>query len=627
MMAGLSCQKSWGGTDAFVVSYESLYVPQEISVYYSHYYISGMDGVHTDMEPQSPLQPNKNENENDDGSMRIPVTSSSSLNFKASSVGGGSIDGMKSESSEMSGADSSISPSADFMSDNEATSTTKVDDASKAEENAANTDATNLDVNETIAAETSTSEAVAAPDPFVASPVGSDVPEVNEQQTPAAVVAPVPDTTGVVVPPVTVGGKGKKKWLIPVVVGGLIALLAGGYVLGVYLPNRPENAYKLGLKLTGIATDRVIDYQKTRKAYPSGTLDATATVKQAGGSFDMTLKGESSETQATMTADANIAGQKINVDLRAVDVEKSENPDIYFKATGVAPFLQQISTDPKLAQLDGKWIAVDHTLFDTYQKQLESQSGAQLQKMPTKEQITDALTKAQAVNKEYIYTTNKDKAVLIYKEYVGKATRNSRQAFHYKTSYDKAHLKAYVKALGAALDSSKLNDWSKDQADGKKLSALLRVSDIQSSIDKLKDGETFDLFIDQGTKLVQSVVFKSTGSEAGTFTIAQNYTGGDKYPFELSAEQTSGGSTKAVIGMTLDTKTDKTLFNVKFDMGSGGTTLDMNGTFVPSNKKVTVEVPTGAIPFMQVMQQFGVDPNALTQETTPPSTTLTPSRT
>lgn len=457
-----------------------------------------------------------------------------------------------------------------------------------------------------------------------ASPVASPV---TPSETMGNSVAPVVTSDA--------GKKSKKKWLIPVVGGSLIALLAGGYVLGFYLPNRPENAYKIGLKLTGIATDKVIDYAKDRKAYPSSTFEGTAAFKRAGGSFDLSMKGQSSETAADLTFDANIAGQKVDVELKAADAPQSEYPDLYVKATGIAPFLQQASADPKLTQLDGKWIAVDHTLFDTYEKQLSAQSGADIKELPTEEQLLDATTKVQEVNKDYLFTTSSDKAVLVYKEYVGKATRNSRDAFHYKTGYNKEHLKAYVKALGDALDSSKLNDWSKKQADGKKMSALLQISSLEEQVAKSKGTETFDLYVDSGTKLVQSIVFTDGSDNGGTFTVAQNYTGGDKYPFELSMKGTGSSKVAATFGVTLDTKTDVTLFNAKLDSGTvGDTSLTMEGTMTPSNKKLSVTAPAGAVPLTQVLQQFGIDPSMLSggdmdEPSSIPSSTqsLTPSRT
>jgi hypothetical protein len=486
------------------------------------------------------------------------------------------------------------------------------------------------EVGESATASTATTQPT-EPAPFAsAAPTNSVQPnEPVTENTPSAPVADAaPVASGSVEPAPVVGTKPKKKWLIPVAAGTLIALLAGGYVFGIYLPNRPENAYKIGMKLTGIATDRVINYTKERKKYASSSIDATASVKQAGGSFDMAIKGESSETAGIATVDANITGQKINAELRVADAAQSENPDVYLKLTGVTPFLQQMSADPKLAQLDGKWIAIDHTIIDTYQKQIEAQSGASIKEMPTADQVNDAVAKVQQVNKDYLFTTNKDKAVLQYKEYVGKDTRNNRAAFHYKTGYDKAHLKEYVKAVGKALDSSKLNDWSKKQADGKNLSALFQLSSLEDTVEKTKGDETFDLYVDQGTKLIQSVVFTDKKSDGGTFTIAQNYTGGDKYPFEISAKGSGSNKIAMVLGATVDTKTDKVNFSAKLD-SDASMSFSMSGTMTPSNKKLSVEAPTGAVPLAQVLQQFGVDPSVLMGSgvTTPATTQPTASTT
>lgn len=443
-------------------------------------------------------------------------------------------------------------------------------------------------------------------------------PQANAPATPQPattaeavdVVTPAVSAT----PPVVPAGpkKSKKKWLIPVVGGALIALLAGGYVLGYYLPNRPENAYKIGLRLTGVALDRVIDYAEDRKEYPSYSIDGTATVKQASGSYDIALKGAASETAGNLTIDANISGQKIKAEMVAADAAQSDNPDVYLKVTGVASFLQQMTGDTSLSRLDGQWIAVDHTLLDTYQKQLEAQAGADVKEMPTQEQIADAVAKVQQVNKDYLFTTNDDRAVLVYKSYVGKETRNGRSAFHYKTGYNKDHLKAYVKALGEALNSSKLNDWSKKQADGKNLSALIQLSELEESINKADASKEFDLYVDAGTKIVQSLVYTEAGK--GTLTIAQNYTGGDAYPFEVSMKGLGSNKSEGTLGLKLDTKTDKTSFTMKVDSsGSSATSVAMEATLTPSDKKPSIKAPTGATPLIQILQQFGIDPSMLTE--------------
>ncbi|MBP9761831.1 hypothetical protein KBD11_02055 [Candidatus Saccharibacteria bacterium] len=456
-----------------------------------------------------------------------------------------------------------------------------------------------------------------------------DVTTPGEANSDSMAVAVAPAVAGVT------GGNGqqrsKKKWLLPVAVGGLVALLAGGYVLGFYLPNRPENAYKIGMKLTGVATDKIIAYAEERKDLTTVDIDASAAIKSAGGSYDLKMKGQSSDTALNMSMDANIAGEKMNIALRAASASQSTNPDIYFKATGVASLLSQISSDPKIAGLDDQWIVVDHTILDTYDKQIEATTGTSLRETPTQEQLIDALTKVQQVNKEHLFTANSDKSVLVYKEYVGKATRNSRPAFHYRTGYDKENFKAYINAIGDALDKSSLNEWSKNQSSGKNISAILELKSLAESIDKTKGDETFDLYVDAGTKVIQSIVFTDTKGGGGVLTLAQNYTGGDTYPFELSFKSAGESSIDQKYGMTINTKTDKTLFSVKIDTPEeNNMSLEVTGSLTPSKAKVAVETPTGALPITQVMQLLGVDPSILTEPSAvvpAPSSVLVPSRT
>lgn len=441
--------------------------------------------------------------------------------------------------------------------------------------------------------------------------------------TPEATAASSPLGNEVAQPsvsPVTVSSGGKKKWLIPVLAGGAaLILLAGGYVFGMYLPNRPEAMFSKSLEYSGVAADKLIEYANKTESSKAATLDGTMSVKSSGASMDATIKGESdSSGNAMLTMNSNIAGQKMTADITIVDTQQSDNPDIYLKVSGVKELLTQMGS-AQLAALDGQWISVDHTLMDTYQKQMEESTGTSLSGTPTPEQLRDAMAKAQQVNKEYIFTSDANKSVVTYQKFVGKETKNGREVNHYVAGYDKAHLKAYVEALGKALDGSKLNEWAKQQAGGKNVSDSLRIDELKSAIDKEKGGETFDLYVDLKTRVVQSVVFTSTDNKQ-KLSITQNYTGGDVYPFELGVESTDADKPgKFVLGMSVNTKSDELGLKLNGDMT--GTTIVGDFKIVPSDKTVKVVVPTGAKPVTEIMKQLGLDQSVLGAQTLLPSAT------
>ena len=134
---------------------------------------------------------------------------------------------------------------------------------------------------------------------------------------------------------------------------------------------------------------------------------------------------------------------------------------------------------------------------------------------------------------------------------------------------------------------------------------------------KMKADDTFDMYVDVKTKLVQSVMFTSSDDKS-TFTIAQNYTGGDVYPLEFTIDSgDSANKGKAMIGMSVNTKTNE--LTVKFDLDMTGTTAKMNLKVTPSDKKVSITAPTGAKPVADVMKQLGLDQSVLGAQTLLPN--------
>ena len=462
---------------------------------------------------------------------------------------------------------------------------------------------------------------VAPPQPQTASSTVS-APEVSSPQVTTPIVSGNPVVNGVQPSPVTGGtsaGGGKKKWFIPALVGGAaVLLLAGGYVFAMYLPNRPESLFSTSLQRSGQAVDKLVDYMENTETSASETYDGTMTLQSSGVSLDATMKGEGDEKSGKLTLEANVSGQKFTADMVAVDAEQSDMPDMYVKVSGVKSMLEGLG-GPQYGALDSQWIGIDHTLLDMYLNQQEEQLGtnSSLSATPTEEQLKDALTRMQKVNKEYLFSGDKAKAVVTYKKFEGKETKNGRDVNHYTAGYNKDNLKAYVEAVAKALDESKLNDWAKQQDGGKKVSEMLNVSELKSSIDKMKADDTFDMYVDVKTKLVQSVMFTSSDDKS-TFTVAQNYTGGDVYPLELTIDSgDSADKGKAMIGMSVNTKTNE--LTVKFDVDMTGTTAKMDLKVTPSDKKVSITAPTGAKPVADVMKQLGLDQSVLGAQTLLPN--------
>lgn len=419
---------------------------------------------------------------------------------------------------------------------------------------------------------------------------------------------------------------GKKKWLMPSVIGAvIIIILALLWLFLLYLPNTPGAVYSASLTRTGEAVDKLIAYgENDNKAsnYQSAAVAGSVQVNGKNYTFSSNLNGDydkNGNTTTNLRVDAKTQGDtnshiKARLSLLTLKTQGEGYPDVYFKLTGIDSILSALgaSGSSPLGSFDGKWILISHDLIKKYLNQYSGQSSSSQNrtKAPTKAQIYDAINKVQAVNKQYIFTDNQTTAVLVKKSYIGAETKYGRSVYHYKMGYDKAHLLAYVGAVGQALDSSSLNDWSQ-KAYKKDLSQELNINNIKQQIQKKANANyTFDMWADRKTKLIEAVQFDVNRKDNTSVTFAQTYSGGNDYPFIVAASGNSNGdesSGMAKIDLNGANHTATFTFNLNDNNHGNKTTASGNFSIMPSSSHVKVTTPKNAEPLEEVLQQIGIN--------------------
>jgi hypothetical protein len=400
----------------------------------------------------------------------------------------------------------------------------------------------------------------------------------------------------------------KRLWLF--IIALVIVLgLAAGYVFAFYLPAQPSNMYKSGLTNTGKALDALITYSAKHKAdnYKSASFTGSAQVKSAEGSFDFDTSGSvDNKGNGSATLKADVMGQKFQGNLRTVIPKKSTTPDIYFQVSNAEKLLSQYG----LQKYSEKWIVIDHTMLDTLAKSAENEKDKTTPEVtaPTYDQVRDAIDKVQTLNKQYLFTTDPQYAVLKDQQFIAKEQIHDRTHYHYKVAYNKDHLKTYVAEVKKALDSSKLNEWS-EKVNHKKLSEQIKFDDQIKEIDKAKSDYKFDLWVDAKTRVVSQLQFTEVKDSSAKITFGQNYTGGDQYPFSLSfnSKDDNGHPESGTLNMTIDTKTNKVSFDLTGKIQDAtGKSADFSGDFsiTPSTKGVKVDAPKDATPINNVIGEL-----------------------
>lgn len=435
---------------------------------------------------------------------------------------------------------------------------------------------------------------------------------------PAAPSQPLPDNymaPGTIPPPPKTGLSRRLKLLLAGL-GSLLFAAAAAYGVLFYLPNRPENVYRTGLdrsgealsKLTAKLTDQAAleQYQNTEL---SGTLDAKSATYRFSGDLVSRLSKTKSNTSLSVSLDAESSQQyelalKVLSDLR----EGKKFPDTHFQVKGI----KSLGLDafvPGISDYDGKWITVDADYIES----LVEKSGSGQQK--TQENITaqeaaDLIKVAVDTTNEYVFTSDKDKAVLVNREFVGEEELEGRATYHYKVGFDKAHTKEFCRVIAARVLShaayKKLT-----RADDKTIEEEKKQADKEcnESVDKdMKDDEVVDMWVDKQYKLIYKFRFYDKDDKTAYVDVGQLYTGGDDINFFStyhSDKEKSDGT------FTLKTNTKTSVSSAEFVLsikGSDAVDVKVVVHAKPYSGEVDAAKPKNSIPIQKVLQAFGIDP-------------------
>lgn len=421
----------------------------------------------------------------------------------------------------------------------------------------------------------------------------------------SAVAAPLSPSTASKAPPTPSASAAwwRSKKVLMTVAAIVVVLAGAGYYFG-YKTN-PSVIYSQSLSNTGKGYDKLITYVDQQSKLKSKGAVGSGSYKYTSPDFtsDGTLTYKSDDQNGEFTVDVGLAGQRVNADFRAIK-SAATTPDFYIKVNGIKGLGTMLGTpelDAKLASLDNSWVVIDHTLIDSLAG-MSSKAASQ----PTREQILDEARAFGKVNQQYVFTTQKDKAVTKVVKKHGLETVDGHKTYHYTVALQKENVKKYITAQRDALKSSKLGDWiKKNNYDSYVYPGF---NSLKQSANGIKSSDTFDIWMDVNQHIVYKVRLSDTKNPADNYAdIGLDYKGGDNYPFFISTSSKEDG--KLDIGSlkaTLNTKTGAVNFkmNIKGD-GSGVGTLISDFTFKPSNGAVHIDKPANAKPLSQAISELG----------------------
>ncbi len=410
-------------------------------------------------------------------------------------------------------------------------------------------------------------------------------------------------------------GSGNSRSKKPFVIGGVLALLvigsASAYYFGYY--SNPSVIYSQSLKNTGKGYDKLVDYvnAQSKIKYKGSEGNGSFTYKSSSFSTDGSLVFKGDQDNGEVTFDAGVGTGRINADIRFLK-STTKTPDIYVKAGGLKALSGLLGTpelDAATNKYDNTWIAVDHTVIDNLGGTLANQiSPMSSPTNPSSQEVLDEARAFGKVNQEYLFSSDKNKAVTTVVKKYGMETTNGHKVYHYKVALVKDNVKKYITAQQTALNASKLGAWLKKNNYQDSLKPMF--DSMQEAAKKIKTSDTFDVYADVGKHLIYKLRFTNPkDNPAENFVdVGLDYKGGSEYPFFISGQSKQDKDlTTALLTTTVNTKTNSVdlKLNVKTGSSEGGT-LTSQFTFKPTNNIVKIDKPAGAKQLSEVLKDLGL---------------------
>ena len=201
---------------------------------------------------------------------------------------------------------------------------------------------------------------------------------------------------------------------------------------------------------------------------------------------------------------------------------------------------------------------------------------------------------------------DRNKAVIIQKQFVGKETLDGVTSFHYKAGIDRAKARLYcelvVEKMASTSLAKKLSDES-EQSEGPRKDA---VEACKTAVDEMyKDEDTFDVWIDGKYKLIHKVrIPMKEGADMAYIELGQNYRGNNDIILSARYYSASRDSYDVKSTFSTNTKTGKTawsLSGVPQKQTSDSPVIRLEYRSQPTKDTIKYIVPKDAVPIQTIL--------------------------
>jgi len=399
--------------------------------------------------------------------------------------------------------------------------------------------------------------------------------------------------------------KSRKTLFVGIIAAGFVLLgsSAAGY-FGVVVPNKPENVWAKTMSNMGAAYDEVVGYglgiEAAKGTNTDGNFSYSYDEKTLTG--DYVVKTYNSD----LTSQINIKQDDFSAkfDLMSITPEGRKLPDLYVRVAELNSL--ETLTDPEVAdtykQYVGQWYVFDSEQYEGVI--LEEDVSSEYTTGDYKE-LTDVIGD---VLKEYLFSTKDGKAVLKISEFVGKEDKYDQATHHYKVGVDTQALQAFEKAMVERVRATKI---------GSSLNSDAEVENYTGGItDQLNEDQSFDMWINSSTKLIQTIRATQENSDESYLDIGQLYVGGDNIPlFIKSVMKQNENTNNTDISLDLNRKEQTAVLGAKYVNSSSNDAFNLSSNFKVNNEPLNLTPPTDAKSILSLLYGEDFQDPGLTSET------------
>ncbi len=394
----------------------------------------------------------------------------------------------------------------------------------------------------------------------------------------------------------------KKLTALPIAIIAALLIIGGGSAATYYaviVPNNPEMLWKTSLSNSAKGLEKIAEYQNKQSESKGQSFNGSFKGKVSDVVFDGNINGKTYESNSETNLDVGAAGTRYTLDLKTIVPENANNPDIYFKVTGVKGLVDILgAADPTIqsqfGSIDSQWFFIDHTLLDQLSEGSENKISTQI----SPEDLNRIVQTVVSKTNEYILSSDEQKAVILVAENVGAEKLDDRDVYHYKVQINKDNFKSYVKSLSDSINQLNIESIKVDDK---------TVEEINKSIDLIKDTTTADMWLDKSTKLIRKLKFTDPESAENSLEISLNYNGGDVLPL-LIKFTSSEKDNKSLLSFGFDLNTKENSTKVTANFSNEGENDDSNFNLTvdtkPNNEQVDTNAPEGAKSVIELIDGF-----------------------